>query len=152
MELHVENTPARTVTPAFNLPPAVTVSLDKALAGMVKIAREDLPRGVHEVDEVVTLRVLGTLKYGNDYEQRVVAKANPWSIVAVLLEELREKAIAAGEGGIDLEHLVSRSMALNPKIEKQAKEDAERIVRSLKADTWQPCDGKVTFSGSVEVV
>ena len=138
--------------PAFNLSPAVTVGLDKALAGLVKVAREELPRGTHEIDEVVTLRVLGTLKYGDDYQQKAVNKASPWGIVAVLLEELREKAIAAGESGIDLDKLVARSMELDPKIEKKAKEDADRIVKSLKADTWQTFDGKVTFSGSVEAI
>ena len=152
MELHIATPATGTVTPAFNLSPAVTVGLDKALAGLVKVAREELPRGTHEIDEVVTLRVLGTLKYGDDYQQKAVNKASPWGIVAVLLEELREKAIAAGESGIDLDKLVARSMELDPKIEKKAKEDADRIVKSLKADTWQTFDGKVTFSGSVEAI
>jgi hypothetical protein len=152
MELHIATPATGTVTPAFNLSPAVTVGLDKALANLVKVAREELPRGTHEIDEVVTLRLLGTLKYGDDYQQKAVNKASPWGIVAVLLEELREKAIAAGESGIDLDKLVARSMALDAKIEKKAKEDADRIVKSLKADTWQTFDGKVTFSGSVEVI
>lgn len=152
MELHIASPATGTVTPVFNLSPAVAVGLDKALANLVKVAREDLPRGTHELDEVVTLRLLGTLKYGDDYEQRVVAKANAWGLVAVLLEELQEKSLAAGEAGINLEMLVARSLELDPKLEKKAKENAEKVVKALKADTWTTCDGKVTFSGSVEVI
>jgi hypothetical protein len=126
--------------------------LDKALAPLVKDARPGLAVGEHVFDEVTTLRLLGRLNCGEDYEQRVVSKASPWGLVAVLLEELQEKAIATGEAGVNLERLVARAMEVDPKIEKKAKENADKIVKALKADTWTTCDGKVTFSGTVEVI
>ena len=61
-------------------------------------------------------------------------------------------AIATGEAGVNLERLVARAMEVDPKIEKKAKENADKIVKALKADTWTTCDGKVTFSGTVEVI
>ena len=152
MELHTTPAAAPSSFAAPQLPPAVILGLDKALAPLAEAARLELAVGEHAFDEVITLRLLGTLKCGEDYDQRVVAKANAWGLVAVLLEELQEKALAAGEVGINLEKLVARALALDPQLEKLAKENANKVVKALKADTWTRCDGKVTFSGSVEVV
>ena len=64
-------------------------------------ASEESPKlsvGTTEIDMLV--RIHGTLEKGEDFEQRVVAKAEPWSIIATLLSKLNGVTIESVIKGI----------------------------------------------------
>lgn len=131
--------------------PEETLLLAHLLANKAKVARKDVLPGEYEIDTKFTVHVVGTCKVGENYEQRIVAKARPWAIVSVLLEEMNEKLIAAGLTGIDLDMVVTRAAELDKALEKKAQERADLIAASLKAETTTLCNGKTTFSGDVTI-
>jgi hypothetical protein len=129
-----------------------TLVLSKLLSDAAKEVRSLLSPGKYQVDEIITMRVSAALKIGEDYNQRITQKANPWGLVYVLLEELQEKALAAGQSGIDLDRLVRLASCVDEDLSKQAKERADKIAAALKEETWQTCNGKTSVSGIVEVL
>ena len=130
---------------------ALVLMLSNQAGKLATAAREDLTPGAYAVDQTVLVQVRGQVKVGEDYCQRVVQKARPWAVVAVLLEELNEKALAAGQLGIDLDQTVARAAALDKKLEKTAQDRADAIAASLKEETVSLCRGKTTFDGSIDI-
>lgn len=129
--------------------PTITL-LAKALAAAAKTVRGNLEPGEYAVDEQVLLSVNGTVKVGEDYEQRFVNKAKPWNIISVLLTELNTERSAAGKAGIDMAAIVKMAEAVDPKLAKQAQKDAETQASNLKAPTMKTAKGKVTTKGGAE--
>jgi len=121
-----------------SLSPATLAALAKAVATVSSARRDDLTVGSHVVDEVVTLHVTGEVKVGSDYEQRVVAKADPWLLLGVALSHLN---------GVTVESIVAE--ALNAELgTEDIKARADAAVAAVKATTVTACKGKVTHKGT----
>lgn len=148
--MNTEITPSTSTSTILS--PAAIILLEKKLKDMKEQAREEICVGEHAIHALVGLELIGTVKVGADYSQRITQKASPWGIVAVLLEELQEKLAAAGDIGLDLDKLVERAMSADPALTKQIQERADKIVAALKEETRQICKGKVTCNGIVEVI
>ena len=132
---------------------AATVTLlAKALAAAAKTARGSLEPGEFTVDEQVLLQVSGSIKVGEDYDQRFVNKAKPWNIISVLLTELNTERSAAGKAGIDMSAVIAMAEAVDPKLAKQAQKDAETQAAGFKAPTMKTAKGKVTTKGGAEAM
>lgn len=135
-----------------NLSPEAALLLSKLLEPVAKLARNAVSVGEKPVTGRFTLQVNGKIKIGEDYQQRIVQKANPWGLVHVLLEELQELTIAATGGGVDLDVLVRRALVCDENLQAQAEERANKIAASLKEETRQTCRGKTTVTGRLDVV
>jgi len=98
-----------------------------------------LAPGLHEVD--VTVRVRGTVRRGEDFEQRIVAKADPWTLLGAALSRLNGVTVAA---------LVRDAVSTDPDLAKQIKAQADAALAEIKAPTFTPCRGKVTTTLVVE--
>lgn len=97
-----------------------------------KAARLEITSGVYAVSFAASIQ--GTLKVGEDYEQNIVAKADPWLLLSVALSKLN---------GVTIADLTAE--ALRGKISTaDVKERAENAMGLLKAATNQICRGKVT--------
>lgn len=72
-----------------------------------------------------TVRILGTLKKGQPYEQRVTAKANPWKLLALALSKLNSTTAAA---------LVAEARDLPDDIGDGIKAEAEALVAQIQAN------------------
>ena len=112
---------------------------------LLALSKIKLPSGVRddvhpgEYSGSVTVTLDYNLKVGNDYEQNIVAKADPWALLSVALSKLNGVTIASivresVEGGISSETV---------------KAEAEVAIQKIKATTKSPCKGKVT--GNVEI-
>jgi uncharacterized protein YbaP (TraB family) len=120
-----------------------TLAASKAVADKLsKLAREGLEPGTYDVN--FDVHIEGSITVGEDYEQRMVNKAQPWNIIAALLEENARVAEAAGETGVDIAKLIKAAEAMDPGLVKRAKEQAENAAASIKAATLSPAKGKVT--------
>jgi len=120
-----------------------TLAASKAIAAkFAKTAREGVEPGTYDVD--FNVHVEGTVTVGKDFEQRQVNKAQPWNIIAALLEENARVAEAAGETGVDIKKLIKAAEAMDPGMVTRAKEQAESAAAALKAATLSPAKGKVT--------
>ena len=120
-----------------------TVALGKALASKeVREASKALAPGEHEVDLLV--RISGSLKRGDDYEQNVVQKVDWTSLCAVLLDGKNAKEIAEA---------VRLSLSDEAKAKaKEIKKAADAAMFVLKGSTLTECNGKVTTDLTVEVI
>ena len=118
-----------------NLSPAAKTALAKLLAEEASESRDLLAVGVHQVQETVTLTVSGKVTVGEDYPQNIVAKADPWTLLAVALSHLNEKTI---------ESITQEALTLDPEMVKSIKKSAEKAIGALKAPTLTECKGKVT--------
>ena len=99
-----------------------------------KAARKETNPGEYSVDFAV--RIAGTIKVGETYEQRIVAKADPWLLLAVALSKLN---------GITVESIAREALACN--LDPVAiKDQASAAIASLKDPTLTVCQGKVTTS------
>ena len=112
------------------------LALSKALS---KATSEGISAGVHEVNFKVHIR--GTLKKGEDYEQKMVAKADPWTLLAVALSKLNSTTV---------ESLVDEALNLSDEVAKQIKVRADEAISKIKAPTVQTCNGKVAVALIVE--
>ena len=146
--METQNTPE--IIP--NLSPEAALLLSKLLEPVAKLARNAISVGEKPVAGRFTLQVNGKIKIGEDYQQRIVQKANPWGLVHVLLEELQELTIAATGGGVDLDVLVRRALVCDENLQAQAEERANKIAASLKEETRQTCRGKTSATGRLDVV
>lgn len=146
--METQNTPE--IIP--NLSPEAALLLSKLLEPVAKLARNAVAVGEKPVAGRFTLQVNGKIKIGEDYQQRIVQKANPWGLVHVLLEELQELTIAATGGGVDLDVLVRRALVCDENLQALAEERANKIAASLKEETRQTCRGKTMVTGRLDVV
>lgn len=110
-------------------------------AKAVKAASGELAVGTHEVD--VLVRVTGSLTRGEDFDQRVVGKAQPWSLLAVALSKLNGITIAA---------LVREALDADAKKAAEIKSAADAAMALVKAPTLTRCNGKITTALVAEVV
>lgn len=117
------------------LSPAAKTALARLLADEAAESRELLAVGVHTVNETVTLTVTGKVTVGEDYPQNIVAKADPWTLLAVALSHLNEKTI---------ESITQEALTLDPEMVKSIKKSAEKAIAAVKAPTLTECKGKVT--------
>ena len=119
-----------------------TLAASKAVdTASVKAARADVSVGKHFVDFMV--RVTGFLTVGEDYEQRLVAKADPFALLAVALSKLN---------GVTLDSLVREALAADPEEIKEIKARASEAIQALKAPTMSVCLGKVTTNLDFEII
>jgi hypothetical protein len=120
----------------------IIVALNKAVsAAAARKASAELTPGEHNVDCLV--HVTGTLKRGEDYEQEIVAKADPWTLVAAALSHLN---------GVTVDSLVREALTADPELVKSLKREAATAVKAVKAPTLTACNGKVTVKLDVSVV
>lgn len=99
------------------------------------IGRDGLEEGEYAV--YLKIRLIGTVKVGADYDQRVVAKADPWKLLAVALSKLNNVTIAS---------LVREAEALtvDEGTDKRIKKEAAVAIDALKESTVTRMRGKVT--------
>jgi len=114
--------------------PAQLVALGKAVKdAQLKKASGALTVGTHEVD--FTVHVTGSLKRGEDFEQNVVAKADPWLLLGAALSKLN---------GVTVDSLVREALTADPALVKSLKAKAATAINAVKAPTLTVCNGKVT--------
>lgn len=124
------------------LSPATLTLLAKAVADAAKDAREALPVGANPVSETVTLTVNGKVTVGEDYEQRIVAKADPWLLLAAAMSHLN---------GVTMESITREALTCDPALVLSLKAQAATCIEAVKAPTMTACNGKVTTKGTVTV-
>jgi hypothetical protein len=118
----------------------------KALGSLVstEVAKEasgKLTVGTHAVD--FTVRVTGNLKKGEASQQRFVATAEPWLLLAVALSHLN---------GVTVESIVNEALTAKADLVVDLKDRADKAIQAVKADTWGPRAGTVTTALTVEKV
>jgi len=118
----------------MELAPAEIVALNKVIkAAEAKKASAELPVGNHDVD--FTVRVTGSLKRGADYTSKIVAKADPWTLLAAALSHLN---------GVTVDSLVKEALTADPALIKSLKASAADAIGKVKGPTETACNGKVT--------
>jgi len=126
----------------MNLSNEEIVALSKAISSArAKKAKGEMDAGEVGVDFLV--RVTGTLKRGDNYDQRIVAKAEPWTLLAVTLSHLN---------GVTVESIVREALNADPEMVASIKEEANEAMEDIKEPTYTPCNGKVTGSVSAKKV
>ena len=125
-----------------NIIETLTLAAAKAVdSASLKTARAAVGVGTYPVDFLV--RITGSFKVGEDYEQRLVAKADPFALLAVALSKLN---------GVTLEALVREALEADPEEIKEIKAQAAEAVQALKGPTMSPCKGKVTTELAFEII
>lgn len=104
-------------------------------------ARAAAQVGKHDIDVVV--RITGSLSVGEDYEQRLAAKADPWGLLAVALSKLN---------GVTVDSIVREHIDADPAEAKAIKVAAQDALAAVKAPTLSRCNGKVLTDLAIEVV
>lgn len=124
-----------------NLNPAEVIALAKVVKDAeAKKASSELEVGDHDVDFVV--RVTGSLKRGANYTQRIVAKADPWTLLAAALSHLN---------GVTVDSLVKEALTADPALIKSLKASAADAIGKVKGPTETACNGKVTTKVAAEL-
>lgn len=100
-----------------------------------KEARQEIEPGEYDID--MTVRVQGSLSVGEDYSQEIVAKADPWALLAVALDKLN---------GTTVEALVRDSGEIAKAEVVKVKEQTKAAMEALKGRTETDCKGKVQAS------
>lgn len=120
--------------------PAETIALSKAITSKdAKKASSELEVGEHEVNFLV--HITGGLKRGEDYNQRIVAKADPWTLLTAALSHLN---------GITVASLVREALAADPKLVDSIKKEAKDSIEKITKPTNTACNGKITHDIEVE--
>jgi hypothetical protein len=131
-----------TKTNIDNLPPEVITALYKTIRKeQASEVSNKLSIGENHVD--VLVRISGTLKKGPDFTQRVVAKAQPWDIIAVLMSKLN---------GVTIDSVVKEALKVDPDKVTEVKKGAQEAMDEIKAPTSTLMNGRVSPYLSVEVV
>lgn len=129
-------------TDLTSLNAATLAALAKGIADAAKDNRESLAVGEHLVNETVTIAVSGKVTVGEDYEQRIVLKADPFLLLTVALSHLN---------GVTIESIVREALTADAALAKSVKKQAEQAWEAINAPTVTSCKGKVTHKGT-EVV
>ena len=99
-----------------------------------KDASSQIPSGDYSIDFVV--RVTGSLKKGEDYDQPIVAKCDPWLLFAVALSKLN---------GVTVDSIVRESTTMDDAMLDGLKEKAAEAIQTIKgALPPTRCNGKIT--------
>jgi len=122
---------------------ATLTVLSKAVAAAQKDNRNATEPGSYGVDTQVVIDVAGTVTVGEDYQQRIVAKADPWTLLAVALSKLN---------GVTVDSIVREALTADEKLVKSIKAQADKAMASVKAPTLTDCKGKVTVSKDASAV
>jgi hypothetical protein len=122
------------ITKEMKMRPEEIVALGKVVvAKQAQKASAELMPGDYEVDFVV--RVSGTVRRGEDYSQKIVLKADPWTMLAAALSHLN---------GVTVESLVKEALHADPELVGAIKAGALDAMARLNAPTETACNGKVT--------
>jgi len=104
--------------------------------------RDSVVPGIYE--GLITLEIKYKANVGEDYDQRIVGKACPWTLVAAALSMLN---------GVSVDALVTTALEADPETIKDIKAKAASAIAAIKAPTFKRCKGKVTVSTlNVEVI
>lgn len=117
------------------LTPIQSLALSKLPAD--KAARDAVEPG--EYSGTVTVTVNYDLKVGEDYEQRIALKADPWTLLHVALSKLN---------GVTVESIVREALGGDLDV-SEIKKSAQAAVAALTDTTMTPCKGKVTGKATV---
>lgn len=109
--------------------------------GQAKAASAGVAAGEYAVDFVV--RVHGLVTKGENYEQPIVEKAEPWVLLAAALSHLN---------GVTVESLVREALTAPAELVDSLKKQAADAVAAVKAATMTKCNGKVTTKLVAELV
>lgn len=117
-----------------------------ALAKVIKKAALDaaganVKAGEYPVN--FTVKVTGSLKKGEDYDQEIVAKADPWLLLAAALSKLN---------GVTVDSLVREAVTADEALIEGLKAKAADAIQKIKATTTTKCAGKVTTNLKVAMV
>lgn len=118
-----------------NLDFATLTILAKSVAAAQKANRSATEAGSYNVDEQVTIDVAGSINVGEDYEQEIVLKADPFTMLAVALSHLN---------GVTIESIANEARTADPEYVKSIKAQAVAAWGVVKSDTKTACKGKVT--------
>lgn len=118
-----------------------TLAIGKAVKDEAQtVASKEVAAGKYE--GAFLARISYALKKGEDYEQRITAKAKPWQLLAVALSKLN---------GVTVDMLVRE--AASGEIETEEIENrAAEAMEAVKGATITKCGGKITGSVEVEIV
>jgi len=132
---------------------APTLAALASLAGRAaKANRANLEAGKYTVEQIVTLKVGAKVTVSEDEHDVVTPqKAKPWTLVALLMQELNTTREAAGEMGIDLATLVEKAEKIDPELAKKAEKEANAEIAKIKAGTVSDRKGKVNVKGDVKL-
>jgi len=118
--------------------PILSDALVRFALTKVQFTKEDrsiFSVGTHPIDRTVNVHIKGDVTVGEDYEQRIVANANPWLLLRIAMSKLNDTTMAAivrealTEEGIDTDAI---------------KAQADECVQALRDVTKKSCKGKVT--------
>jgi len=108
------------------------------------VLRDAIAPGTYDVD--ATLRILGRVTVGDDYDQRIVQSMCPLRLLAVALNKLN---------GVSVESLVEEALSTDPKElpegvlgENEIKARVAAAMEALKGTTVKSCKGKITVKGA----
>ena len=97
--------------------------------------------GTYPVD--FTVRVSGEIRKGEDYSQDLVAKADPWLLLAAALSHLN---------GVTVDSIVREALTADEALVDGLKASAAAAVAAVKGPTNTRCAGKITTKLEVAVV
>lgn len=107
---------------------------DAQLAALAKVApKNDLLPGEHFVDFMV--RITGTIKKGEDYEQVIAQSAAPWKLLAAALNMLNQ---------VSIDKIVREAEEIAGEDEKALKTKVSEALEKIKGPTTKWCHGKTT--------
>jgi hypothetical protein len=117
------------------------IALAKAVSSKdYKEAVKELSVGTHHVN--FSVDIVGKIRRGADYESHIVAKAEPWKLLAAALSHLN---------GVTIESLVRESLNEDPKLVQDVKKQATEAIKKIKAPTKTACNGKINHHIDVEL-
>jgi hypothetical protein len=120
----------------------IKIALAKGIkASDVKDASNELGAGEHHIDTLV--RVKGTLKKGDDYEQVQHMKVDQWGMIAVLLSKLN---------GVTVESVVREINGVDKDAVTLIKKQAQEAMDKVKAPASVMTSGKVTTALTFEAI
>ena len=115
------------------------IAIAKAIKG-VTAESKNLEVGEYAVN--MDVHIEGVIKRGADYEQEIVEKAEPWSLLAIALSKLNN---------VTIESLVREAQSDNPEV-AEIKEKANAAIAEIKGKTKTACNGKITVKLTAEKV
>jgi hypothetical protein len=87
-------------------------------------------------------RISYSLTKGNPYKQNIVAKAEPWKLLAVALSKLN---------GVTVQALVTEANSGEIDSE-EIKKQADAAMAEIKGKTETTCNGKITGEVAVDII
>jgi len=135
-----------------DLDPATLAALASLSSKAAKSNRASLEPGKYSVEKIVTLMVGAHVTVSEDEIDVVTPqKAKPWTLVALLMQEMNKHREAAGEMGLDLATLVAKAEQIDPELAKKAEKEANAEIAKIKEGTKSDRKGKVNVKGEVKL-